>query len=225
MKETNENLIYDLNIFIVNDGMGSKILALGKELGISGGTILYGRGTLRSPFLKFFELDKSSKEIVLIISNRSLADCFLKEAYKKFKFHKANNGICFSISICDIIGMQSTVGQVIDLEKCGEGSMNLYNSIFVIVDRGNGEKVVDVANEAGARGATIINARGSGIHEKAKIFAIEIEPEKEIVLILIEEELTDKVCTSIRDNLEIDKAGKGVMFVNKVSKAYGLNKN
>jgi len=225
MKETNENLIYDLNIFIVKAGMGSKILALGKELGISGGTILYGRGTVRNSILKFFELAESSKEIVFIISNRSLADNFLREAYDKFKFNKPNNGICFSICICNIIGMQSTVGEVKELEEQGEGNMNLYNSIFVIVDRGKGEKVVDVANEAGARGATIINARGSGIHEKAKIFAIEIEPEKEIVLILVEEKLTDKICTSIQENLEIDKPGKGIMFVQKVAKAYGLNKN
>ena len=57
-----------------------------------------------------------------------------------------------------------------DLE---EGGKNYgISSNFIIVDRGLGHEVVDVATEAGARGATIINARGSGIHEKRCFFQL-----------------------------------------------------
>ena len=97
-----------------------------------------------------------------------------------------------------------------------------YDSIFVIVDKGNGEDVVEAANEAGARGATIVNARGSGIHETTKIFAIEIEPEKEIVLILTKNDITDAVCNNINTKIELEKPGNGILFVQKVNKAYGI---
>ena len=97
-----------------------------------------------------------------------------------------------------------------------------YDSIFVIVDKGKGEDVVDAANASGARGATIINARGSGVHETAKIFAIEIEPEKEIVLILTKDDVTDAVCDNINEKIQLEKPGNGILFVQKVNKAYGI---
>ena len=78
------------------------------------------------------------------------------------------------------------------------------------------------ANKAGSRGATIINGRGSGIHETSKVFAMEIEPEKEIVLIISPSNLTDSIVSSIRDELKINEPGNGIIFVQDVNKAYGL---
>ena len=83
-----------------------------------------------------------------------------------------------------------------------------YEVIFTIVDRGLGEDVVDVATTAGATGATIINARGSGVHEREKFFAMDIEPEKEIVMIIINKDKTNKIIKSINDAMDIEN-GKG----------------
>lgn len=98
----------------------------------------------------------------------------------------------------------------------------MYNLIYTVVDRGKGEFVVKAANKAGSRGATIINGRGSGIHETSKVFAMEIEPEKEIVLIISPSNLTDSIVSSIRDELKINEPGNGIIFVQDVNKAYGL---
>jgi len=81
---------------------------------------------------------------------------------------------------------------------------------------------MDVATKSGSRGGTIINARGSGIHETQKLFAMEIEPEKEIVLIIAKNEITELIVTSIREELKIDEPGKGIIFIQEVSKTYGL---
>lgn len=97
-----------------------------------------------------------------------------------------------------------------------------YEVIFTIVERGLGENVVDAATAAGATGATIINARGSGIHEKEKFFAMDIEPEKEIVMIILNKEKTDKVVKSINGTMDIEKPGKGIIFVMDVSRTSGL---
>ena len=98
----------------------------------------------------------------------------------------------------------------------------MYRAIFTIVDRGRAEDVMDAANEVGAKGGTIINARGSGIHETNKLFSMEIEPEKEMVMILSEKSVVDSIVSSIRKKLDIDKPGKGIIFVQEVSRAYGL---
>ena len=69
----------------------------------------------------------------------------------------------------------------------------MYQSIIAIVERGHAENVIDAATQAGSRGGTIINARGSGIHETSTLFAMEIEPEKEVVLIVAEKKNTDHI--------------------------------
>ena len=215
-------IIYDLNVLILKYGMGSKAIALAKESGISGGTVLLGKGTVKNSFLKFFELDESTKEIVLILGNRELGCTFLERANEKFKLQKPNAGIAFSLDVSNIMGFKGFKDDMMDCCQIGGEAMVNYDSIFVIVDKGNGEDVVEAANEAGARGATIVNARGSGIHETTKIFAIEIEPEKEIVLILTKNDITDAVCNNINAKIELEKPGNGILFVQKVNKAYGI---
>ena len=81
---------------------------------------------------------------------------------------------------------------------------------------------MDVAREAGARGGTIINARGSGIHETATFLNMEIEPEKEIVLMLIATPKAEGIINAIRDELKIDQPGNGILFVQDVDETYGL---
>jgi nitrogen regulatory protein PII len=98
----------------------------------------------------------------------------------------------------------------------------MYNLIMTIVDRGKAEEVVDAAIEAGAPGGTIINGRGSGIHETQKVFSMFIEPEKEIIMIISPKDRTRKIVDSIRISLKMDQPGNGMVFVQSVNQVYGL---
>ncbi len=100
----------------------------------------------------------------------------------------------------------------------------MVHAITVIVDKGNAENVIDAAVRAGSTGGTIMNARGSGIHETSKVFSMDIEPEKEIVLILSEKESTEAIVSSIRKELKLDEPGNGILYIQDVRKAYGLYK-
>jgi nitrogen regulatory protein PII len=97
-----------------------------------------------------------------------------------------------------------------------------FELIVVIVNRGFAEDIIDAAIAAGAEGCTIINGRGTGIHENTKLFNMLIEPEKEIVLILVPIELTEKVLEAVRIAGNLDKPQKGVAFVLAVSKVAGI---
>lgn len=211
---------FELVCIIVNDGLGSKVLQTAKKNGISGGTVLMGRGTIKSRLLKFLAISDIRKEIVLMVSNKDLISLTLEQLDKKFKFSKPGHGIGFTIPVGQVIGARSCKsGQFI--EGRGGGDM-MYHSITVIVDKGKGEDVIDAATEAGSKGGTIINARGSGIHETSKLFSMEIEPEKEIVMILSEKASTDAIVTSIRNKLKIDEPGNGIIYIQDVNRTYGL---
>ncbi|ADL07377.1 P-II family nitrogen regulator [Thermosediminibacter oceani] len=97
-----------------------------------------------------------------------------------------------------------------------------FDLIVTIVNKGFAEEVVEAAKKAGAEGGTIIDGRGTGIHENAKLFGIPIEPEKEIVLTLIDRTKTEKVLEAISNAAELDKPGKGIAFVLEVEKTVGI---
>lgn len=210
---------YELICVILKFGLGSKIIACAKEKGITGGTIFLGRGTIRNPILDFLELNEIRREIVIIAAEKEKCYAAIEFLNEKFKFNKKNHGIAFTIPITNILGTHCIKSNVVE---SGGVVDTMFNLIFTIVDRGKGEFVVDAANKAGARGATIINARGSGIHETSKLFDMEIEPEKEVVLIITPADLTEDIASSIRAELQIDKPGNGIIFIQDVNKAYGL---
>ena len=211
---------YELLCVIVNYGTGSKVLKIAKEEGIKGGTIILGKGTYKRPILEFLELTETRKEMVLMIADRKIINPSLEAINEKLKLHKPHHGIAFVIPVTQFLG---TGKYEYDAKnEIGGHNVTEYNAIFTIVDKGNGERVVDAASLAGAKGATIINARGSGIHETSKLFSMEIEPEKEIVLILAEKTIVKPIINSICEKLEIEQPGNGVIFVQEVHQTYGI---
>ncbi|HNR05274.1 MAG: P-II family nitrogen regulator [Clostridiaceae bacterium] len=215
-----ENKDYNLICVIVNFGLGSDVLKLSKQHGVTGGTIFLGKGTVKSAILELLELSESRKEIVLMAAEAAIEDTVLEELNRKFKFSKPNHGIAFTTSIKSILGIARCGCKIDNVSGGAENPM--YNLIMAIVERGKAEAAVEAARDAGARGGTIIHARGSGIHETSKIFSIEIEPEKEIALIISESTLSDKIASSISDRLNINEPGNGVIFIQSINKVYGL---
>ena len=57
-----------------------------------------------------------------------------------------------------------------------------YDLIVTIVNKGDSERVVEASRKSGAEGGTILSGRGTGIHERAKLFGLTIEPEKDCLL-------------------------------------------
>ncbi len=211
--------VFSLITVIVNSGGGSRVLSVAKRFGITGGTVCLGRGTVKSGLLKFLEVNDVHKEIVLMVSEACLAHRIIDDLNGEFKFCKKNHGIAFVMPIDKVFGIsrfQCGINTEEDVEEV------MYQAIFSIVEKGKAEAVVEAAEKAGSRGGTIISARGSGIHETSKLFAMDIEPQKEIVLIISPAENTDAIVQSIRDELHIDDPGQGITFIQDVMHAYGL---
>ena len=220
MSSNSEIVEFELVCIIVDFGKGSKVMQTAKKHGISGGTIMLGKGTVKNRLLELLAINDVRKEVVLMVSDKRTVNEAIEQLENKFKFSKPDHGIVFTTSVGSIIGSRSWKR---DSNMRGRGEVNsMYQAITVIVEKGNAELVIDAATEAGSKGGTIINARGSGIHETSKLFSMEIEPEKEMVLILSETNSTDGIVSSIRKKLKIDEPGNGIIFIQDVNKTYGL---
>lgn len=101
--------------------------------------------------------------------------------------------------------------------------MSNYELIFVVVNQGYSEDVMDVARAEGARGGTILNARGTAKVEAERKFNIPIHPEKEIVLILALKEIKDKILHAIYKSVGLDTPGQGIAFTVPVDETAGID--
>ncbi|MGM0365075.1 MAG: P-II family nitrogen regulator [Actinomycetota bacterium] len=97
-----------------------------------------------------------------------------------------------------------------------------HDLIVTIVKRGFSETILAASKEAGAEGGTVIPARGSGIHEKSKLMGIPIEPEKEILLTVVNCEITKKVLDAILEAGNLNKPGEGIVFVLDIKYVAGI---
>lgn len=84
------------------------------------------------------------------------------------------------------------------------------------------DTVVDAAKKAGATGATIIHARGTGIREAKTFFGLSLEAQTDIIMFLLEESLISNVLETIGKTGRFDKPGTGIAFVVPVDQVIGL---
>jgi nitrogen regulatory protein PII len=81
---------------------------------------------------------------------------------------------------------------------------------------------VDASREAGARGGTILYARGTGIHETEKFMNIDIQPEKEIVLTLVRREVLRPIIRAILEVAGLKTKGRGISITLPVTDVVGI---
>ena len=87
-----------------------------------------------------------------------------------------------------------------------------YQLVMVIVNKGYTDLAMNAARSCGARGGTILNARGTGNDEIEKFFGVPIQPEKELILIVVDKEITENVLMQIYKEAGLETKGQGIAF-------------
>lgn len=91
--------------------------------------------------------------------------------------------------------------------------------ITAVVQRGAADEVVQVAQEAGAQGATIFHARGVGVRQKRMgLLGLTVNVDKEVVYIVAPSDLADLIFERIFVAAKMDTPGMGIMWVTPLEK-------
>lgn len=96
------------------------------------------------------------------------------------------------------------------------------NLITCIVQRGEADKVVNAAIDAGAEGATLYYGRGTGIRQQLGFAGKFIKAEKEIILIVTKKEQTEAVFDAVVKAAGLNEKGRGFAFLHKLDRAVGF---
>lgn len=102
------------------------------------------------------------------------------------------------------------------------GSKTLYQ-ITCIIQRGKGDTVTRAAIKAGAGGATIFFARGTGTRETLGLLGLAIVPEKEVVQVICREGERDRIFKAVVEAGKLEVPGMGLAYVTEVFDVAGGN--
>lgn len=192
---------------ILPRGLGSDFMKVLQDDGAKAISCMYGYGSATDAISNMLHVDKIRKEIVMAI--------FDDESVKKIldglseKLDKTNTGIAFTSP----------------LDYIGEDELNFdidYVALYVIVDRHEGQKAVHIAQENGARGATLVHGRGSAKEVKSILLNMNIEPEKDIVIMLVKKDLVEKIRDAIYEQMNLIEENKGIIYSLPVMEVRGL---
>lgn len=201
---------YDWKILtVVNHGIGERLAALTRDAGARGGTILVGRGELDSRILRFLALADVEKDVLITLVTEGQRNAIFATIAGAPLFTHKNDGVSFVVP----------TGGTIMTDDSG------HELISIIVNRGYADDIMAAARKAGAKGGTILNARGTGKGDDEKFFGVTIVPEKEQVLILAERENADAIREAIATLPCLTTPGIGIMYSTPVANFAQLGRN
>ena len=91
--------------------------------------------------------------------------------------------------------------------------------ITCIVQRDVADPIIQAAREAGAQGATVHFARGTGIRERLGVMGVAVEVEKEVINIVVSSEQVERIFERMYLAGNLDTPGMGIMFTTALEKA------
>lgn len=200
-----------LLISFLDRNRGEYLVKITKQAGARGGTIIPGRSLTESWLLQMLSLADTHQDVVLTITGQETA-CVLAALKNAAKQNPRKLG---GLSILlDVSGMLFRVpGQDCDEHYQGGDAMESgYQLICIIANHGYADDLMEAARKAGAKGGTIITARGTGTDEDVSFFGITLVPEKEMLVIVAKNDTVTPIIEAVNYLPCISKPGGGVVF-------------
>ena len=90
--------------------------------------------------------------------------------------------------------------------------------ITCVIQKDCAEPVLEAAKNAGAQGATISYAQGTGIRERMGLIGVTIDEQKEVIRIIVSKEQSNLIFEAMYLAGQMDKPGRGIMYMSKLDR-------
>ncbi len=186
-------------------------------------------GTATSEIMDMLGLGTSEKRLLISILPRQRADLMLRRLHLELSMHTVNSGIAFTIPVNGANSLllkmitsgyqetESTVGK--EEEKMSE---NKFVLIAAIVNRGFSGEVMVAAREAGANGGTVVHSRQLAGEESDSYWGINVQEEKEILLIISDTENKVNLMKTISEKYGVHSDAKGIVISMPIDSVMGI---
>lgn len=220
MKEPASDQPFLIMTLILSEQQCQKFVRIAKQKDIRGGIIVIGKGTVKSATLNLLGIKSQKKEVISILLEKEKAKEALDFFTEELQLHEPGHGIAYTTPVI-------TASQIINNKQSawtaqGMEGESMFNKLTVVVNRGMAADVMDIARKSGVKGGTIMHGRGTGSDFTTKLFGMEMEPEKELVMILMPSDLINKVVNDLSQELQLGSPGNGILFVEPILDVRGL---
>ena len=158
-----------------------------------------GTGTARSETLDYFGLDGPEKDIIFCAAAADNVENIFHALSKDTKLQKAGYGIAFSVPVSAIsVKAAKEIKKPMTGEKKERNRMD-YELIAAVADKNMEDEIMKAARGAGAGGGTIIRGRKATDGNEERFLNISIQPEKEIILIVVKASEKKNIMKAIDD--------------------------
>ena len=145
---------------------------------------------------------------------------------QKHQIDLPNRGIVFTIPMSSAGGMKALTMLAGDQKfEVGEESVlkdTKYELILAIANAGHSDEVMDAARSAGAKGGTVVHAKGSGRKGTEEFFGVTLATEKDLIYIVLLKELKNSVMKAIMDSCGLSTPAKTVVMSLPVTSTAGM---
>lgn len=206
-------------LFIINDDEKSLKL-LTNEFSLPFNVITHGEGTASQGILDFLGLTKTEK----ILFTSIIPDTYEKEILtyikKEMRLKEIGKGVAFTTPLSS---SPQYIHEVFSGKKGTKmKNKNGYHLLITIVIEGYAEKVMNVAKKCGANGGTVIKGREIGSKSGFKFFNVQVEPEKDILLIVCKDEDKNTIMEGILEKYGANTEAKGLCITLPIDNTVGI---
>ncbi len=185
------------------------------------------RGSAGDQILAALGLEVSEKTLFLGVTPTRRVRRILHHATTDMGISLPGSGIALSLPMTSVSGQSALAallgGQPFDLNEVNNMPQHSDCSLLVaICEGGHADTVMEAALSGGARGGTIIHAKGTAGEENRFFMDIALASEKEMILIICREEARTAIMRAVMDKAGIDSPAHTILFSLPVEAVAGL---
>ncbi len=184
-------------------------------------------GTAHAKTLVILGIVRTEKSMLIATVTGPTLKALKRDLAYEMKIDLPDRGVAMAVPFSGVGGSRTleyfTAGQCIPEEHCTEDrKMEATQELIIaIYQKGYTDVVMDAAREAGARGGTTLNAKGT-VAGTDKFFGISLAEEKEIVLIVSAAEQKKDIMKAIMQKAGVDTKAHAVVFSLPVTDTAGF---
>lgn len=210
---------------VVDVEQGEKVLRIYREEQAPVDFVCMAHGTARTEMLDLLGIGETAKAVVFCLAASGQAQRILNRLGKELQMRYPGRGIAFTIPVSGIgRRWHSLLTQADEQEeiRMNKSEQTGFDVVAVVMERGYTNVAMDAARKAGARGGTVISARGIAENEVKRFFGIEIQAEKEIVFLVVKSAEKKQIMTELMRAVGTRTRSHGLILSMPVSDAIGL---
>lgn len=194
-----------------------------------------GRGTAKSEIMDILGFGGTTRLITIgLLPKFAVSELFL-QMEKHMSFHRRGGGIIITIPITGLQGpmfnmlndeskeiIEKRFDERVEKDMAEVHEKASYNVIWVSVESGFSDDVIDTARAAGAKGGTVLHGRRRNSEQVSSRFGVSLQDEQDFVLIVVSREKKNEVMSAICSSCGLNTPAHGTVISMPVDDAAGL---